>query len=155
MFGAGQNLLGWQECARAALVFAYGLVLVRVAGRRIFGKWSALDIVVSVIIGSNLSRTLTGNAPLGGTLAATTLLVALHWLLSRAVARWRTVSLILEGHGIRLATDGELDHKVALQQGVSEKDLNEALRGSGVEHVSETRLMTLEPSGKVTVLKPR
>src|SRR3954454_16935665 len=85
IFGSGSDLAWYQECARAAVIFVYGLALVRIAGRRIFGKWSALDIVVSIIIGSNLSRTLTGNAQLWGTLAATTLLVALHWVLARLV----------------------------------------------------------------------
>jgi uncharacterized membrane protein YcaP (DUF421 family) len=86
IFGSGPPLSAAQECARAALVFAYGLLLVRVAGRRVFGKWSALDIIVSIVVGSNLSRALTGDAPLWGTLAATTLLMALHWVLAHASA---------------------------------------------------------------------
>ena len=65
------------------MIFVFGLALVRLAGRRVFGKWAALDIVVSIIIGSNLSRALTGNAPLWGTLAGTALLMALHWLLAK------------------------------------------------------------------------
>jgi hypothetical protein len=39
-----------------------------VAGRRVFGRWAALDIVVAIVVGSNLSRALTGAAQLGGTL---------------------------------------------------------------------------------------
>jgi uncharacterized membrane protein YcaP (DUF421 family) len=153
-FGAGEHLTWWQECARAVLIFAYGLVLVRVAGRRLFGKWSALDIIVSIIIGSNLSRALTGNAPLWGTLAATTVLVLLHWVLAHACARSPGLSRLLEGHGIKLAVEGKPDRSAFLRQAVSEKDLHEALRQSGVEHVSQTRLVTLEPSGNITVLKP-
>lgn len=60
LFGSLGHVSWLQECARAAVIFAYGLVLVRVAGRRVFGKWAALDIIVSVIVGSNLSRALTG-----------------------------------------------------------------------------------------------
>lgn len=63
-FGGTGQITWWQETARALLVFSYGLALVRIAGRRIFGKWSALDIIVSVIVGSNLSRALTGSAAL-------------------------------------------------------------------------------------------
>jgi len=58
VFGGGP-LSALQECVRTVLVFAYGLLLVRLAGRRIFGKWSALDIIVSIMVGSNLSRALT------------------------------------------------------------------------------------------------
>jgi uncharacterized membrane protein YcaP (DUF421 family) len=135
------------------LIFAYGLLLVRLAGKRLSGRWSALDIVVSIIVGSNLSRALTGNAPLWGTLATTTLLVALHWVLAHAVARWSRLSRILEGHGERIGEGGRVDEAARLRHAVSEKDLNEALREKGLHDVSKTRLITLEPSGKITVIK--
>lgn len=78
LFGITGQVTWVQECARAALIFAYGLLLVRVAGRRAFARWSALDIVVAIIVGSNLSRSLTGSAPLFPTIAATALLMLLH-----------------------------------------------------------------------------
>jgi uncharacterized membrane protein YcaP (DUF421 family) len=153
IFGSDQHLLWWQECARAILVFAYGLLLVRLAGRRMFGRWSALDIIVSLVIGSNLSRALTGSAPLWGTLAATTLLFVLHWILAHAVARSPWLSKVIEGHGIKLAVDGSENRSAILGAAVSRKDLLEALRQSGIENLGQTRLVTLEPSGKITVLK--
>ena len=52
------------------------------------------------MVGSNLSRALTGNAHLWGTLAATTLLMALHWLLSHAAARSPWLSHLVEGRSI-------------------------------------------------------
>ena len=153
VFGA-ENEANWaQLCARAVLILAYGLMIVRFAGRRLFGKWSALDIVVSVIIGSSLSRALTANAPLGGTLAATTLLIVLHWLLAQAAARHEGAARLLEGHGIRLAENGEIDHGKLHREAVSASDLAEALRQSGVEDVAQTRLVALEPSGRITILK--
>jgi uncharacterized membrane protein YcaP (DUF421 family) len=55
---------------RGLSVFLFGLALLRVFGRTAFGKQSPLDIVVAIVVGSNLSRTLTGNAPLLPTFAA-------------------------------------------------------------------------------------
>jgi uncharacterized membrane protein YcaP (DUF421 family) len=153
IFGSGSDLFWYQECARAALIFVYGLALVRIAGRRIFGKWSALDIVVSIIIGSNLSRALTGGAQLWGTLVATTLLVALHWVLARLVAAFPGFSRIVEGRPAELARHGTVRGAVLWRHAISGADLSEALRQSGVEDIADARLVTLEPSGKITVLK--
>lgn len=153
LFGPTGHIAWPQECARAVVILAYGLALVRIAGRRVFGKWSALDIIVSVIVGSNLSRALTGSAALGGTLAATTLLMALHWLLAHGAARWAWVSRVVEGRAIPLARGGQADRSALLRDSISRRDLDEALRQSGVHEVGETRLVTLEPSGKITVLK--
>ncbi len=153
IFGQLGHLTWWQECDRALVVFIYGLVIVRVAGRRVFGKWAALDIIVSVIVGSNLSRALTGQASLGGTLAATTALMVLHWLLAQAAARSAWLAGILEGTPIELGRGGSVDQAAMRRNSVSHRDLDEALRQSSVEDVSKTHRVVLEPSGKITVLK--
>jgi len=154
LFGpTGGQVTAAQECARALLVFVYGLLLVRCAGRRAFGKWSALDIIVSIILGSNLSRCLTGAAPLWGTLAASALLMALHWVLAQAVARSAAASRILEGSSVRLGQAGAIDARTLARHAVSEADINEAVHAAGLEHHSGARLIVLEPSGKISVLK--
>jgi uncharacterized membrane protein YcaP (DUF421 family) len=152
-FGPTGHISWWQECARAAVIFAYGLALVRLAGRRVFGRWAALDIVVAIMVGSNLSRALTGTAPLGGTLAASALLVALHWALAQGVARSKWLSQLLEGRMIELARAGKVERSQILQHAISGSDIEEALRQTGVEQISQTRLVALEPSGKITVVK--
>jgi len=153
LFGAQGGLGAAQECARAALILFYGLVLVRFAGRRVFGRWAAIDIVVSIIVGSNLSRALTGNAPLWGTLAASTLLMFLHWVLAQAAARSPLVSRLVEGRARELGRDGRIDHRKDLRVAISDADLEEALRQAGVERAEDTRLVMLEPSGKISVLR--
>lgn len=153
-FGHGSGLAGWQECLRALVVFVYGLAAVRIAGRRVFGRWTALDIVVAIVFGSSLSRAITGNADLAGTLAAMTLLLALHWLLARAASRWNWASRLLEGVPVVLGQDGKVAPEALRRDGISRNDLGEALRQNGLEEVSGSRLVVLEPSGKITVLKP-
>ena len=152
IFGSSHAIGPFQECGRAVLVFFYGLMLVRFAGRRIFGKWSALDIVVSIIVGSNLTRAVTGNAPLLGTLAATTLLIMLHWVLSHLAARSTALSNLIEGRAVGLGRAGALNAEVQKHHAVTDADLNEALRQAGIDRVEESRKLTLEPSGKISVL---
>jgi uncharacterized membrane protein YcaP (DUF421 family) len=152
-FGPTGHITWWQECNRAIVIFLYGLAAVRLSGRRVFGKWSALDIIVSIVVGSNLSRALTGGAEMGGTLAATTLLLALHWILAHSAARSRFFSRIIEGGPIELAQGGNQNGTTLRRQAISRWDLEEALRQSGVEHIRDTSRVVLEPSGKITILK--
>jgi len=155
VFGSGPSLAWWQECTRAVVVFIYGLLLVRLAGRRVFGKWAALDIIVSIMIGSSLSRIITGTAQLGGTLVATAVLLGLHFVLAHTAARWQWASRLLEGAPVVLARDGQLMERSRMAQAVSQNDIAEALRTSQVEDVAETRLMMLESNGKISILKER
>jgi uncharacterized membrane protein YcaP (DUF421 family) len=153
LFGTKSDISWWQECDRAVLIFIYGLALVRIAGRRAFGKWAALDIIVSVMVGSNLSRALTGTAAVGGTLIATTLLMVLHWILANIAARSKWFADLVEGSPIQLARDGKPQRSTLIRQSISDRDIEEALRQSGIDALQEARLIMLEPSGKITVLK--
>lgn len=153
LFGTQNNVSAAQECARAAVIFFYGLAVIRLSGRRVFAKWSALDAIVSVMAGSNLSRALTGGAPLWGTLAATTLLIALHWSLARLTVLFPRMSWLLEGPPVPLLEDGAVNERILLQQGVSRTDVGVALRMKGLEKETEARRVTLEPNGKFSVLK--
>ena len=149
----GADLAWWQMSARAVLIFAFGLVLVRAAGKRVFGKWTALDIVVSIIIGSNLSRALTGTAPFVETLVATAVLVGVHSLLIAVGVRWPALGHLLKGRGVRLIKDGEVDHRALRRHGIGGNDLEEALREAGLDDPSGVREAYLERNGDISVLK--
>lgn len=153
IFGTKDHVDLAQECARAILILVYGLLLVRLTGRRVFGNWSALDIVVSIVVGSSLSRALTGSAPLWGTLAAIVVLMALHWALAHLAALRPGLSFLLEGQPIELAAEGKADPRALVRNAVTEADLAEALRQSGIETIEGARKVTLEPSGTITALK--
>lgn len=49
--------------------------------------------------------------------------------------------------------DKGLKPDVQIWHTVTEADVNEALRQVGIEHVEDARRLTLEPSGKIIVLK--
>ena len=154
LFGrTGEDINAFQMSARAVLVFLFGVALVRLGGARAFGKWTALDIVVSIIICLSLSRTLTGNTPLIPTLVSTAVLVALHAVLAQASLRFHPLSLLTKGRPCPLVEDGRVDERALKRHGVGRHDLEEALRKGGVEDPSQVRLAMLERNGDISVLK--
>jgi uncharacterized membrane protein YcaP (DUF421 family) len=156
ILGVKDHVNAWQECARAVLIFFYGLVMLRLSGRRTFAQMSALDMVVSFIVGSSLSRVLTGSATLPGTLAAVAVLVALHVVVSHAVARSEFFSRMIEGAPALLAREGRLDDRARRAHMISNADLAEAMRReglNGLDEMDKIKSITLEPSGEISVLK--
>jgi uncharacterized membrane protein YcaP (DUF421 family) len=151
VFGTQHDFSIAQECARATLIFFFGLALMRLSGRRIFAKWSALDVIVSVVVGSNLSRALTGGSPLWGTLAASAIFVALHWLLAHLIAGFPRLARIVEGAPTSIGKKGSVDETALLRHGLSREDIAVALRQKGLTSLSQTRLLVIEPNGKLSV----
>jgi len=156
IFGVQNHLSTAQEGARAVLIFTYGLLLLRLSGPRMFGHWSALDIVISIMIGSALARAMTGSAPLVGTMVAAAVMAFLHVTLAHCVARNRRLAHIVEGEPVTLVDHGRIDHITRKRNKISEADLREALREQGIDgeaKVGNVKSMTLEPSGKLSVVK--
>jgi uncharacterized membrane protein YcaP (DUF421 family) len=153
VFGVTNHIEWWQEVPRAFVVFVFGLLLLRVSGKRTFARWSALDIIVSIIVGSSLSRALTGSAPLGGTMLAMILIASLHWMLARMAAHSPGFARVIEGGAAVLGKSGIVFEGQLRQHNISNTDIQEALRKEGVADAAKTSQITLEPSGVITVLK--
>ena len=141
-----------QMCLRAIVLFLYGLVLLRLAGTRIFGKSVPLDIIMSVIIGSNLSRCLTGSAPLVPTMVATALLLALHWGMAHWAHRSRWFATLVKGRPHVLVRDGEIDYAAMRHESIGMRDLETAMRDGGVTDVEGVATATLERDGSISVI---
>ena len=144
-----------QMALRAAVTYAVTLAIVRLGKKRLMGGNTAFDVIVGVIIGSTVSRGLTGNAPLAPTLAAAGAIVAMHWAVSALALKAQWFSWVTKGDPVLLVREGQVDHQALRRVHITEGDLDEALRGQGLvslERVAEARL---ERNGKVSVLEAK
>jgi len=154
--GTTHNVNAAQECLRAFLVFLYGLIVLRLSGRRTFARMSALDFIITIVVGSVLAQAMTGSVPIGPAMIGVAILVSLHALIAFVVARSDTVSRMIEGRSVSLLRDGHLDEEARLGCKISHADLVEALREKGVDGLKElqrVKTLQLEPSGKISVIK--
>jgi uncharacterized membrane protein YcaP (DUF421 family) len=147
------SITWWQMTVRAVVVFVFGIALVRLAGRRAFGRNAALDIITSVVLGSMLSRAITGNAPLFGTLVAAAVLVLLHYLLATIALRSETLGRLVKGGETQLIRDGGVDRAALHRSRLTDHDLVEALRLNGAAGPGEVEAAFLERSGQISVVK--
>ena len=143
----------WQMSNRAALVFLYATVLYRVVPRKAFGNSAVVDIVLTVIIGSALSRAMTGNAALLPTFAAAAVLALVHTLLSALARHSQPVSKLIKGRPVLLVRAGQVDWKAMRRANLGERDLLESLRLNGVAGPEDVAEAHLERNGAISVVK--
>ena len=155
-FGVGldaQHLTITQVVLRAILVFFASLVMVRLAHKRFFAKRTAFDVILGFILASMLARAINGSEELGPTIVAGFVLVLLHRLLGYLACRSHRVGNIVKGHSGALVENGKVNRERMRQHHISEADLEEDLRLSGVENVADVKLARLERSGQISVIK--
>jgi uncharacterized membrane protein YcaP (DUF421 family) len=141
-----------QLSIRAVILFVFGILCIRIAGRRTFSQATPLDIIVAIVVGSNISRAMTGKAPFLASLCATLVLVVLHRLVVMACLRWNLLASWVKARPTVLVRDGVSDTRAMKLHGISEADLLEGLRLERTEHVEEVKLATLEGGGKISVV---
>jgi len=155
LIGPDEGATTLQLCIRVVPLLAFGILCVRVAGRRTFAQYSPLDIVVALIVGSNISRVMMGKAPVVASLAATLALVVLHRLLAYGAMHWRWLAWLVKSRPIHVIEDGRVDPHALRRANLSESDLLEAIRMEQVASPDDVAQAVLEGSGKLSVVPKR
>lgn len=150
---SSEELNAGQMALRALLTFIVTVTILRLGNKRLFGKGTAFDLVVSIMIGSVMSRAIT-NAP--GLLAiwlAGAVLVALHWLLATLSYHIDWFGPLVKGHPVLLVKDGQIRQDGMREGGVSRADLEQALRAQGSEpDPSSVQTAALERDGSISIV---
>jgi uncharacterized membrane protein YcaP (DUF421 family) len=141
-----------QVMARAVAVYLAGLAIIRIGKGRSIGRITPIDVLLGFVLGSLLSRGITGHASLSGTVASSTALVAAHWVLTRLACHWHWFGDLVKGHADLIVKDGQPLYEHLLKHHISIHDLDEQLRLKGIDDIAQVRLAYKERNGEVSVL---
>lgn len=143
-----------QIAARAFLLYVFGLALVRIGKSRLMAHHTPMDILVAIILGSLLSRGVTGSASLSGTAVSSAVLVACHWILTWIACKSHAVGNVVKGHVKLLVSEGAIDWNAMRGSHISEEDLREGMRHNGnVDDLSRVKRAYKERSGEISIVR--
>lgn len=149
------DLNAFQMAMRAIVTFIVTVAVIRIGNKRLFGKGTAYDTVVAIMIGSVMSRAITGSG--SGTMLATwaagLTLVLLHWLVSWLSYHIDSLGSLFKGHEVRLVKDGEILEEGMRETGTTRRDLDRAMREDGnVPDASRIQMAYMERDGSISVV---
>ncbi len=149
----GKDLTWWQMGARAAVIYGITLIVVRLGKKRLFGKSAAMDVVLGVILGSVMSRSINGSATLLPTATAAAVLVFLHAISAKVALASHWLGTLLKGRSHLLVRDGKPLPDALRRSDISEHDLEESLRLEGkLTSIGQVAEAHMERSGKISVI---
>jgi uncharacterized membrane protein YcaP (DUF421 family) len=131
------------------------LAIVRLGKKRFLGRATAFDVILGIMLGSIVSRAVTGNAPLVPALGAAAVLMLMHWLFSAIALRWHGFGALVKGQPRLLVQDGRPRDDAMRASHMTEHDLWEDLRGKSVSSLAEVKEARLERSGQLSVVKAK
>ena len=148
-------LLPHHFAARAVLIYIIGVAIVRIGKSRIVSRMTPLDVILGFILGSLLSRGITGHASLSATAISSVALVACHWAFTALAYQSHALGVLLKGNVRLLVEDGVPQLANMRHSHISRHDLEESLRLAGVDDIREVRRAYKERNGEISVIKAR
>jgi uncharacterized membrane protein YcaP (DUF421 family) len=154
LFGEGHDLNSLQMVCRSVLSFILTLVLIRLAGIRTFGKRSAFDNVIIIMLGSIFSRVVVGASPFLPTSLGCLAFVLVHRLLGWLSFRSDWLGRLVKGTKVSLFADGRRNEANMRKAAVSEKDLMESVRlRINSDDLQQVKEVIIERSGDISVIR--
>jgi uncharacterized membrane protein YcaP (DUF421 family) len=147
------DLNALQMALRAVIVFAFTLAVVRLGSKRFLGKASAFDVIVAIMLGSIMSRGITGGNPFIPVLVAGAVLVGLHWLLASLAAHTTWAGSFIKGERTLLIEGGSVREDAVQRSGLSHEDLRQAIREEiRSTDIAAVELAYLERDGTISII---
>ncbi len=144
----------WEFVVRAAVVYAFLLVLLRLTGKRQVGQLAPFDLVLLLVLSNAVQNSMNGgdNSLVGGLISAATL-VGLNFALGYATFRSKRLEAIVEGRPELVVHNGKVLAEALTRAQLTHHELDSALRQAGCGSVSEVQAAVLENNGTITVLR--
>jgi uncharacterized membrane protein YcaP (DUF421 family) len=154
IFGDGKDLTIFQMTCRGLAVFFIALGLIRVSGRRSFGIRTALDNIISILLGAVLSRAVVGASPFLPVIFTCLVIVLLHRLLAWISTGNKRFGSIIEGNKILLFEDGKFIKENLARALVCEEDIMQGIRRAALtEDITQIERVYMERNGEITAIK--
>lgn len=153
MFQFHEGNQWWHFVARAALVYVFLWVALRLLGSRPLAQLSKFDVILLMVLANAVQNAMSAgdNSVLAGVLLATTLM-ALNHVVHRVEYHYKRVERALEGSPQVLIHNGAVIQAVADGASLTDEDIRAELRKAGVADPAGVRWAILEADGHISVI---
>ena len=139
---------------RAAIMFAFVWLIMRVIGKKELSGMSAFELVLLVIIGDLIQQGVTqqDTSVTAAVLAVST--VALLVVITSYISfRFRRASRLTEGFPVVIVRNGRVQQQVITLERLTEDEVREAAREQGIPDIRDVVVGILETDGKFSFVK--
>jgi uncharacterized membrane protein YcaP (DUF421 family) len=142
---------------RAAAIYGFLLIVLRIAGERTMSSMTTFDFVLLLVIAEATQQGLLGDDfSITKALLCITTLVALDVGLSFLKDRSQLVHKVVEGVPLVIVEDGRLLVDRMKKARIDESDVLQAAReNQGLERLDEIRFAVLERTGQISIIPKR
>lgn len=138
---------------RSLAVYAFMLVAIRITGKKELSQLNTTDVVLVLLISNAVQNALVGNnTSLSGGIVAAAVLFILNYLLKKLMFKNKLLRDFISQQPEILIRNGKLNFEMLSKLGITNEELEEAMREHGVAHYKEVKLAILEVDGNISII---
>jgi len=137
-----------EKLLRPAIVYLALVVLLRIFGKRELAQLNPFDLVVLLSLSNTVQNAIIGNDnSLSGGIIGAVALLAVNWLVVRALFSSPKLTRMFEGRATVLIRDGKVDQKAIKRESLSQQELLDVIHRQGFDNVQKVQRCELKPNG--------
>jgi uncharacterized membrane protein YcaP (DUF421 family) len=138
---------------RAVIIYVVFFIGLRLFGKRELGQFTTFDLVLVLLVANALQPAITGpdNSVTGGVIIITILLV-FNRMVALVRNRWPWFDALIDPPPTVVVQDGEISKLALEKEGLSETDVDMAIREHGIDKLSDVKQAVLENDGSISVV---
>ena len=137
-----------EKLLRPAIVYLALVVLLRIFGKRELAQLNPFDLVVLLSLSNTVQNAIIGNDnSLSGGIIGAVALLAVNWLVVRALFSSPKLTRMFEGRSTVLIRNGHVDQKALKRESLTGQELLDVIHRQGLESIHKVQRCELEPNG--------
>lgn len=141
---------------KTIILFSVSLIMVRFMGKRAIAQLSPFDLITIIIMGSAVAIPLENDKiKLTYGIVPVAIISILNYIIAVLITKSRKLENLLQGHSTVLIRDGEVLMRNLKKERITVADLLVLLREKDVCNINEIEEATIEPNGKISIIKKK
>jgi uncharacterized membrane protein YcaP (DUF421 family) len=137
-----------EKMLRPIVVYIALVVLLRAFGKRELAQLNPFDLVVLLSLSNTVQNAIIGNDnSLSGGIIGAVALLAVNWLVVRALFSSPKLTRMFEGRATMLIRDGKVDQRALQRESLTNEELLDVIHRQGFDNVQKVQRCELEPNG--------
>jgi uncharacterized membrane protein YcaP (DUF421 family) len=138
---------------RSVAVYFFMIIALRVFGKKQLSQLNTADVILILLISNSLQNAMVGNnTSLYGGLVAALALFIINYAFKKVKSKSEFIKNLVQDKPEILIHNGRIEFETIARLGITNDELQEAMREHGVERYKDVKLSMFEIDGSISII---
>jgi len=138
---------------RSVAVYFFMVIALRVFGKKQLSQLNTADVILILLISNSVQNAMVGNnTSLYGGLVAALALFIINYAFKKVKSKSEFIKNLVQDKPEILIHNGRIEFETISRLGITNDELQEAMREHGVEHYKDVKLSMFEIDGSISII---